>query len=67
MSKSAETVGGFKGYIDGVVAELKKCSWPTRPELQGSTMVVIVSVILLAVTVSVYDAVSAGLMKVFLR
>jgi preprotein translocase subunit SecE len=32
----------FQNYIRDVVAELKKVTWPTRDELKGSTITVIV-------------------------
>ena len=35
-----------KKFTDDVVIEMKKVSWPTRNELRGSTMVVIVTVII---------------------
>ena len=36
-------------YIDETKVELRKCTWPTRDELKGSTVVVIVSTSLVAV------------------
>jgi preprotein translocase subunit SecE len=41
-----------------IVAELKKCTWPTRQELTESTMVVLVSVLLLSLYVWGLDALS---------
>lgn len=38
-----------------VVAELKKCTWPTRQELTESTLVVVISVALLTAFVAVID------------
>jgi len=40
------------------MAELRKCSWPARDELYESTILVIVTVLLLAVFVAAVDAVS---------
>lgn len=41
-------------YVDETKVELRKCTWPTREELKGSTVVVIVSTaIVAAFTVSV--------------
>lgn len=37
------------------VAELKKCSWPTRKELGESTVVVVSSLIILSVYVTLAD------------
>ena len=36
-------------YVDDTKIELRKCTWPTRAELKGSTVVVIVSTGLMAV------------------
>lgn len=36
-------------YVDETKVELRKCTWPTRDELKGSTVVVIVSTAIVAV------------------
>lgn len=36
-------------YVDETKVELRKCTWPTRDELKGSTVVVIVSTGIVAV------------------
>ncbi|MFA6543778.1 MAG: preprotein translocase subunit SecE [Limisphaerales bacterium] len=36
-------------YVDETKVELRKCTWPAREELKGSTVVVIVSITLVAV------------------
>ena len=64
MNKIAETIGGFRGFLNEVGAELKKCAWPTRPELFDSTVVVIVSVGLLAGFVAVCDVVLRELVRI---
>jgi preprotein translocase SecE subunit len=43
------------GFINEVGLELKKSAWPTRAELQESTLVVIMSVIMLGVFVGLSD------------
>ncbi len=63
MSRIAETIGGFRGFLGEVGAELKKCAWPTRPELFDSTVVVILSVALLAGFVAVCDMVLQQLVR----
>lgn len=35
------------GYVHETREELKKCTWPTVEELKGSTVVVLVSIVLL--------------------
>ncbi|MGN0866849.1 MAG: preprotein translocase subunit SecE [Oligosphaeraceae bacterium] len=45
------------------VAEMKKCTWPTRKELIRSTAVVLTSLALLTVMVLVFDWVSQGFVR----
>ena len=47
--------------------ELAKVNWPTRHELMGSTMLVIVVTLILAVFVFVIDLVLGFLMRVVIR
>ena len=63
MSKIAETIGGICGFFGEVNAELKKCAWPTRPELFDSTVVVILSVALLGGFVAVSDVALRALIR----
>lgn len=63
MSKIAENRSGLRGFFGEVSAELKKCAWPTRPELFDSTVMVIVSVGLLGVFVAVCDVVLRKLIR----
>ncbi|MEZ5063339.1 MAG: preprotein translocase subunit SecE [bacterium] len=48
-----------KKFLQDVRAEMGKVSWPTLAELRGSTMVVIVTVIILAVFIGLVDRVLA--------
>jgi len=50
-------IHGIRRFYQETVAELKKCTWPTWRELVESTVVVIVSVIILAAFVAALDAV----------
>jgi len=50
-------------YIQGTQEELKKCSWPTLDELQGSTVVVMVSVLLLGVFTVIVDLILTILVR----
>jgi preprotein translocase subunit SecE len=54
-------IQGFKDFFHEVTEELKKCIWPTKNELIQSTIVVVISVILLAAFVGLSDFV---LMKI---
>ena len=51
-------------YVQETREELKKCSWPTWIELRGSTLLIIVSVLLLGLFVVVVDRI---LFAIFIR
>jgi len=53
----------FGNYIAETREELRKCSWPTREELKGSTLVVLVSIVVLGVFTMVVDFVVSWLVK----
>ena len=38
----------FSNYVGETREELKKCTWPTRDELKGSTVIVLITLGLLA-------------------
>ena len=63
MSKITESIGGVRGFFGEVSAELKKCAWPTRPELFDSTVVVVLSVGLLGGFVALCDVVLRELIR----
>ena len=44
-----------KKFVLDVRTEMGKVSWPTRHELRGSTMVVIVTVIIVAIFIGLVD------------
>ena len=54
-------------FITEVRTELKKVSWPTRDELIGSTVVVLVSVALLALFVGICDLVFSRVINMLIR
>jgi preprotein translocase SecE subunit len=43
-------------YVTGTREELRKCTWPAREELWGSTVLVMVSTVLLGLFTVVVDA-----------
>lgn len=45
----------INNFISEVTVELKKVSWPTRSELIGSTIVVIISVAVMAAYIGICD------------
>ena len=49
-------IAALSTYVQETREELKKCSWPTWIELRGSTILIIVSVLLLGVFVVITDA-----------
>ena len=48
----------LRQFINDTLNELRKCSWPNRNELFESTILVIVTVVLLALFVSLVDLIS---------
>ena len=67
MNKAKEMVAGVRTFLEEVKAELKKCSWPARPELMESTVVVIVSVLIVAVFVGASDLMLMALLRLIIR
>ena len=63
MNKLSEGIGNLKAFFDEVKVELFKCSWPTRKELFGQSVVVIISVIILGAFVGLCDLVNMGLLR----
>ena len=55
MNKIQAFIVKVAGFINDVGLELKKSAWPTRSELQESTLVVIMSVIVLGSFVGLSD------------
>ena len=53
----------IRDTYQGIIAELKKCTWPTRDELWNSTVVVIISVLMLSVFVFAADWLSQFLIR----
>lgn len=51
-------------YVHETKVELKKCNWPTWPELKESTMVVTISIIALTVFTVCADSVLKGVLWV---
>jgi preprotein translocase subunit SecE len=67
MNKLAQSVGNLRTFIQEVKIELLKCSWPTRKELFGQSVVVVISVIILGVFVGICDLVNMGLLEFIIR
>ncbi|MBU1692536.1 MAG: preprotein translocase subunit SecE [Verrucomicrobia bacterium] len=67
MSKVQQSLAQVRTFIEEVRMEMKKCSWPSRSELADSTMVVIVSVVMIAIFVGLSDLVLTGLLRTVIR
>jgi preprotein translocase subunit SecE len=67
MKKIVELLKKLKTFLSEVKIELKKCTWPTRRELFGSTMVVVISVLIIGVFVGLSDTILMGLLRAVLR
>ena len=67
MKKLVELLKRLKTFLSEVKIELKKCTWPTRQELFGSTMVVVISVLIIGVFVGLSDTILMGLLRAVLR
>jgi preprotein translocase subunit SecE len=67
MNKLSQSVGGLKNFLGEVKVELLKCTWPTRKELFGQSVVVIVSVIILGAFVGLCDVVNMNLLRFIIR
>jgi preprotein translocase subunit SecE len=56
----------LKNYFQEVLKEMQKVSWPSRPQLVDSTIVVVVAVLLVSVVIFVADTViSWGLQLIY--
>lgn len=58
-----ELIKKSKQFVSDTVSELKKCNWPPRKELMEQTLLVIVSVIILAVFVAGIDSINLYLIN----
>ena len=67
MNKLTESIGGLKQFLREVGVELGKCSWPSRQELLGSAVIVIIAVVILGAYVGLCDAVSLGFLKLIIH
>ena len=67
MSKLNEGVGGLRTFLEEVKVELLKCTWPTKKELVGQSIVVIIAVIILGAFVGLCDLVNMNLLQFIIR
>ena len=61
-----EWIRKVRQFLSEVTVELKRTTWPSRKEVQGTTLVVIVTVFVFAVFLFAVDYVlSRGVTKIF--
>ena len=56
----------IRKFIDGVVFEMKKVSWPTWQELKGSTVVVLLLSLILAIFLFFADLILTKIVNIIL-
>ena len=66
MNKVQNTGKSIRSFFDGVMGEVHKTDWPNRHELVESTMVVIVSLFMLALLVGIFDKVLATFLRLLI-
>jgi preprotein translocase subunit SecE len=54
-------------FFNEVRAEIKKVSWPSKPELMNATIVVIIAAALLTTYIALLDVLFSKLIQMFLR
>ena len=62
-----EALRKVREFFHDVMVEFRRVSWPTRKEVMGSTSVVIVMVLVLAVFLAVVDHALTWLVRLVLR
>jgi len=67
MSKINQGISSIKTFVEEVIVELVKCAWPTRKELLGQSLVVIVAVIILGAFVGLCDVINVNLLGLIIR
>ena len=60
-------IGKTSEFLANVKSELKKVTWPTRKETYGSTIVVIVLVLAVAVFLWAVDSALSAVIRMLLR
>jgi preprotein translocase subunit SecE len=55
-----------RGFTREVSAEIKKVSWPSRKELQESTVLVIITVFVLMVFIGIVDRIFSTIVELIL-
>jgi preprotein translocase subunit SecE len=56
-------VSRLSNYVQATREELKKCTWPTWEELKGSTILIMISIVLLGGFTTVVDMVVVAFVR----
>ena len=54
-------------FVNEVKVELKKVSWSSKEEMVGSTVVVLVSVAIMAVYIGIWDLILSKIINILIR
>lgn len=57
----------IRNFLKDVRVELNKVAWPTKDELFGSTVVVIVGVVIMAIFIGICDFIFAKAIQFIIR
>jgi len=67
LEKIKESPGRFRTFLSDVKTELKKTSWPSRKEVYGTTLVVIVTVFFFGFYLALVDwGLKLAVQKIFM-
>lgn len=64
---ATRTVGGLRGYIEGVRTELDKVVWPTREEIRRLTTIVLVALVICALVLGTISFIFTELFRLGLN
>jgi preprotein translocase subunit SecE len=67
VKKSDNFIDKSMQFLREVKIELKKVTWPTRKQTMGSTVVVIVLVVIISLFLGLVDVILSGLIRVVLQ
>lgn len=54
----------LSNYVTQTREELRKCTWPTKTELKGSTMLVMVAIVMLGGFTVILDMIMTSLVRI---
>jgi preprotein translocase subunit SecE len=57
----------IKAYIEDVIKEMRKVSWPKRKELVGNTVITLVGTVVISLFIFLADRAISGLLDLIYR